>query len=36
MDFRFNDEEETFRTEVKEFIRAELPSGWDEQFDAKS
>ena len=36
MDFRFNDEEETFRTEVKEFLRAELPSGWDEQFDAES
>src|SRR5437667_10120262 len=36
MDFRFNDEEETFRTEVKEFLRAELPSGWEEQFDAES
>src|SRR2546428_2026851 len=36
MDFRYNDEEETFRTEVKEFLRAELPSGWDEQFDAES
>src|SRR2546426_10689873 len=36
MDFRFNDEEETFRTEVKGFLRTELPSGWDEQFDAES
>ena len=36
MDFRFSDEEETFRTEVKEFLRRELPSGWDEQFDAES
>src|SRR5213594_1000046 len=36
MDFRFSDEEETFRTEVKEFLRTELPSGWDEQFDAES
>ncbi|TMB69315.1 MAG: acyl-CoA dehydrogenase [Chloroflexi bacterium] len=36
MDFRFSGEEETFRTEVKEFLRAELPSGWDEQFDAES
>ena len=36
MDFRFTDEEENFRTEVKEFLRKELPSGWDEQFDAES
>jgi alkylation response protein AidB-like acyl-CoA dehydrogenase len=36
MDFRFTDEEEAFRTEVKEFLRQELPSGWDEQFDAES
>jgi alkylation response protein AidB-like acyl-CoA dehydrogenase len=36
MDFRFTDEEETFRTEVKEFLRAELTPGWDEAFDAES
>ncbi len=36
MDFRFTDEEEGFRTEVKEFLRKELPAGWDEQFDAES
>jgi alkylation response protein AidB-like acyl-CoA dehydrogenase len=36
MDFRFSDEEENFRTEVKEFLRKELTPGWDEQFDAES
>ena len=36
MDFRFTDEEEGFRTEVKEFLSKQLPSGWDEQFDAES
>jgi alkylation response protein AidB-like acyl-CoA dehydrogenase len=36
MDFRFSDEEENFRTEVKEFLSKELTPGWDEQFDAES
>ena len=29
MDYRFTDEEETFRAEVREFLRAELPEDWD-------
>jgi alkylation response protein AidB-like acyl-CoA dehydrogenase len=36
MDFRFTTEEEGFRTEVKEFLRAELPPNWDEKFDTES
>ncbi|MFQ5472697.1 MAG: acyl-CoA dehydrogenase family protein [Dehalococcoidia bacterium] len=30
MEFRFTAEEEAFRTEVREFLRAELPSDWGE------
>ena len=29
MDYRFTDEEESFRTEVRQFLRAELPEDWD-------
>ncbi len=29
MDYRFTDEEESFRTEVREFLRSELPEDWD-------
>src|SRR3989304_4815451 len=36
MDFRFTTEEETFRAEVKDFLKKELASGWDEQFDSES
>ena len=33
MDFRFSDEEEAFRTEVKEFLKTELKPGWNETHD---
>ena len=36
MDFRFTPEEETFRTEVKTFLKTELTPGWDEQFDTET
>jgi len=36
MDFRFSDEEEAFRTEVREFLKAELTTGWDQQFDTET
>jgi alkylation response protein AidB-like acyl-CoA dehydrogenase len=36
MDFRFTPEEEAFRTEVKEFLKAELKPGWDDDFDSES
>ncbi|MDO8616944.1 MAG: acyl-CoA dehydrogenase family protein [Dehalococcoidia bacterium] len=36
MDFRFSPEEDAFRTEVQEFLRAELKPGWDEQFDTET
>jgi len=29
MDYRFSDEEESFRAEVREFLRSELPEEWD-------
>jgi len=29
MDYRFTDEEESFRTEVRQFLRSELPEEWD-------
>jgi alkylation response protein AidB-like acyl-CoA dehydrogenase len=29
MDYRFTDEEESFRTEVRTFLRSELPEDWD-------
>ncbi len=29
MDYRFSDEEESFRAEVRSFLRAELPEDWD-------
>src|SRR3989454_12012056 len=29
MDYRFTDEEESFRAEVRKFLRAELPEDWD-------
>jgi len=29
MDYRFTDEEESFRTEVRAFLRSELPEDWD-------
>ncbi len=35
MDFRFTQEEESFRSEVKEFLKAELQPGWEEQFDTE-
>ncbi len=28
MEFRFSDEEEAFRSEIREFLRAELPADW--------
>ncbi len=34
MEFRFTAEEEAFRTEVREFLAAELPPGWQDQFDS--
>jgi alkylation response protein AidB-like acyl-CoA dehydrogenase len=36
MDFRFTQEEEAFRTEVREFLKSELTPGWDEEFDTES
>ncbi len=36
MDFRFTPEEEAFRAEVREFLKAELPPGWDEEFDTET
>jgi alkylation response protein AidB-like acyl-CoA dehydrogenase len=36
MDFRFTTEEEAFRAEVKEFLKAELKPGWDEDFDTET
>jgi alkylation response protein AidB-like acyl-CoA dehydrogenase len=36
MDFRFTPEEEAFRAEVREFLKKELPPGWDEQFDTET
>jgi len=36
MDFRFTDEEEAFRSEVKEFLKKELPPRWDDQFDTET
>ncbi len=36
MEFRFTAEEEAFRTEVREFVKSELPPGWQEQFDPDS
>ena len=29
MDFKFSDEQEMFREEVREFLRQELPADWD-------
>ena len=29
MDYRFTDEEESFRTEVRQFLRSQLPEDWD-------
>ena len=36
MDFRFSKEEDAFRTEVQEFLKAELKPGWDEEFDTET
>jgi alkylation response protein AidB-like acyl-CoA dehydrogenase len=36
MEFRFTAEEEAFRTEVREFLKVELPSGWQDQFDSET
>ena len=36
MDFRFTPEEEAFRAEVRKFLAAELPPGWEEQFDVET
>lgn len=36
MDFRFTPEEEAFRAEVRAFLKAELPPGWEEQFDTET
>ncbi|MCH8814652.1 MAG: acyl-CoA dehydrogenase family protein [Chloroflexi bacterium] len=36
MDFRFSNEEDAFRTEVQEFLKAELTPGWDDQFDTET
>ncbi len=33
MQFRFTADEEAFRTEVREFLKVELPPGWQDQFD---
>jgi len=35
MDFRFTQEEENFRTEVRQFLKTELQPGWEEQFDTE-
>ena len=34
MEFRFTAEEEGFRAEVREFLKEELPPGWQDQFDS--
>jgi len=34
MEFRFTAEEEAFRAEVREFLKEELPPGWQDQFDS--
>lgn len=36
MDFRFTAEEETFRSEVKSFLKEELKPGWNDNFDSES
>jgi alkylation response protein AidB-like acyl-CoA dehydrogenase len=36
MDFRFTDEEESFRSEVKSFLAEELKPGWSDHFDSES
>ncbi|HEU4759024.1 MAG TPA: acyl-CoA dehydrogenase family protein [Dehalococcoidia bacterium] len=33
MDFRFTPQEEQFRGEVQQFLKEELPPGWQDQFD---
>ena len=34
MEFRFTAEEQAFRTEVREFLKVELPPGWQDQYDS--
>src|SRR3972149_5961886 len=34
MEFRFTAEEEAFRSDVREFLKEELPPGWQDQFDS--
>jgi len=36
MDFRLTAQEQEFRTEVREFLKKELPSGWHDQFDTET
>ena len=36
MEFRFTAEEEAFRAEVREFLKEELPPGWQDQFDSET
>jgi len=36
MDFRFTPQEEEFRQEVRQFLKEELPPGWDEEFDTET
>ena len=36
MEFRFTAEEEAFRADVREFLKEELPPGWQDQFDSET
>ncbi len=36
MEFRFTAEEEAFRTDVREFLKAELTPGWQDRFDSET
>ncbi len=36
MEFRFTAEEEAFRSDVREFLKEELPPGWQDQFDSET
>ena len=36
MDFRFTPEEEQFRQEIRQFLKEELPSNWEDEFDPET